>query len=276
VQYKSIDNADRDIAYFKSIGLNKVRIQLEQVALLEQQAQWETLSRKFYDSGFYVIWGVSTLPGTGSADDWETYSANVINFVTDLATRSQSCSEFQIGNELELHVDGTTLTKEQLRANIRSLSTAVQEILTREYISYTCYCPNDARKWVAEGLGDLDYLGMNFYGNVYNNGAMLKRNYFNSGDFEHVVEAFGDRVRITEFNLDADNDDINSLSSSDKVRYMRQIYNDIKKSGVHSAYLFQYRGFKDMSDEFAVQLLDGTTQPYFNVLTTNGGRRWLT
>ena len=46
--------------------------------------------------------------------------------------------EFQIGNEEELHVDGTTMTAAQIRANLRDVATEVKAIFTNGNVSYSC------------------------------------------------------------------------------------------------------------------------------------------
>lgn len=58
--------------------------------------------------GMYVIWGVS-VPSTETATDWAPFKSYVTGTIAPWA-KSVGLSELQIANEVELHVDGTTLT----------------------------------------------------------------------------------------------------------------------------------------------------------------------
>jgi putative alpha-1,2-mannosidase len=118
-------------------------------------------------------------------------------------------------------------------------------------------------------------LDINFYGNVHDDGARWRRQYFTSNDIQTVVDAFGDKVRISEFNIDSDNTKLESLSRDEQVRYTRQLYTDIRKLGVSAAYMYQYRGYRDQDNQFAVRLTTGDTKPYWDVLSTDNNRRSL-
>lgn len=186
--------------------------------------------------------------------------------VLDAASWAQANNvyEFQIGNEEEYKVDGTTLTVAQLILNLKALATEVKAIYTRGKISYACAI-NFYKDWITAGKGDLDF----FCANVYRGGT---------GDFSvqwknqisNLKAAFGvDGFYITEFNvsytsLDAWDTDENTQTSgiTEMIKY-------IQNSEIKRAYFYSY-----LSDLYGARKDDGTYRKLWDVLKiTNDWRR---
>lgn len=264
VNYKSIDNADSDIEYFNSIGLTKVRINLPW-AESQNFTDFLALSQKFYDAGFYTIYG--SVGDVSAGYTWETYRSNTL---LSAARAEGKCSEFQIGNEAELNNDDGYISDAQMRINIRALATEVQGVFSG-IVSYavesgTVASGHGSQMWEQEGKGDLDLISINTYG--WATGDVVDpagyENYLPS-----FINIFGTDCYISEFNLDADKDKFAAISESAKVTESEIMLDYIKEHGFDSAYLYQWRGYKDTNDDFAVKLIDTTILDMWNNLLTN-------
>ena len=115
--------------------------------------------------GAKAIWGVSSNNGgnasyTITASNWPAYRQAIL----DAAQWAQDNGvyEFQLGNEEEFHIDGTTMPVEQLINNLKSVATDAQLIFTNGKISYTCG-DNYINNWISSGKGDIDILASNIY-----------------------------------------------------------------------------------------------------------------
>lgn len=272
VNHKSPAKIVSDAAYFKTIGVNKVRAHLPPISNSAAMAQWLAVAKQWYDLGFYTIYGGSVLGGTGSAADWSTYRTNILAYATTLAAGERKMTEFQIGNELELRVDGTTLTQTQLRTNLRSLGAEVKAILPEYTISYTTSFYQDYSSWASEGIAGLDKLGINVYGNISTSGGRWTNSYMVNGKLATIYSALGSSVYISEFGIDASSANLDLVSDNQKAVWMRQILKDIKNSGIPSAYVYMYRGYLDQNNNFALVYTDDSHTAAWNVLEQNNGR----
>src|SRR6266478_490893 len=133
VNYASTVQLDNDIDYFKSVGLQYVRVFLPAASDTDARDSWRAVAKRFTNEGFYVIWGVTQTPITSA--NWSTYASNVLAEAA-LCQAQATCSEFQLGNELEFHNDAS-ITDAQVRVNIRALASQVKSVFTRGPISYS-------------------------------------------------------------------------------------------------------------------------------------------
>lgn len=109
--------------------------------------------------GLNAIWGL-TFSGVLTAAEWLDYRDEVL--IAAQWAQDNDVYEFQLGNELENKVDGTTLTEAQLLLNLKSLATEVQAIFTRGNISYSTY-GSYLTSWSVAGKGDIDIISSNVY-----------------------------------------------------------------------------------------------------------------
>ena len=208
--------------------------------------------------GAKVIWGVSA-PTPITADNYEAFRTAI----KDAAQWAQANGvfEFQIGNEEELRVDGTTLTIAQIQANLKSIATEVQSIFTNGNVIYTCaymHIPD----WITAGKGDIDILAANIYrggGGSYNDDWKTQ--------ITNLVNAFGvDGTYLTEFNLSgsaledySEDEEVQAAAVTEMIEY-------IKASGMTRAFYFAWK-----DDDFGVVKNDGTYRLLWNQALLNTG-----
>lgn len=181
--------------------------------------------------GANVIWGVNT--GEITSDSWATFRLASL----DAAQWAQDNGvyEFQLGNEQESQVDGTTITGTQLIANLKSLATEVQAIFTRGNISYS-YAWGYLGDWIAAGKGDIDIIA----GNIY----MGANGSYGDGwknDITKLVNAFGvDGTYLTEFGPSVTSLDDYSTDEAVQAEAVTEMIEYIKASGMKRANFFCY------------------------------------
>jgi len=182
--------------------------------------------------GLKFIWGVGAHSIT--AENWPSFRQAIL----DAAQWAQDNGvfEFQLGNEEEFHVDGTTMTIAQIIANIKDVATDVQEIFTNGNVSYTL---NDSNidNWITAGKGDIDLLGLNVY-----RGGTTFNDYWKTA-ISNFVNAFGDSGYITEFNLSWSN--INNYSTDEEVQAeaVTEMIEYIKDSGIERALFYSWHDY---------------------------------
>ncbi len=182
--------------------------------------------------GLKFIWGVGAHYIT--AENWPSFRQAIL----DAAQWAQDNGvfEFQLGNEEEFHVDGTTMTIAQIIANIKDVTTDVQEIFTNGNVSYTL---NDSNidDWITAGKGDIDLLGLNVY-----RGGTTFNDYWKTA-ISNFVNAFGDSGYITEFNLSWSN--INNYSTDEEVQAeaVTEMIEYMKDSGIERALFYSWHDY---------------------------------
>ena len=211
--------------------------------------------------GAKVIWGVTSNPGddedyTITAENWPTFRQAIL----DAAQWAQDNGvfEFQLGNEEENHVDGTTMTAAQIIINIKSVATEVQKVFTNGKISYSCI---DTNSWIAAGKGDIDIIACNIYmgGTTFND--------IWKADIINLVNAFGaDGTYLTEFNLSWSSLDDYSTDEAVQAVALTEMIEYIKASGMTRALFYAWG-----SDEYGVVKNDGTYRLLWDQALLNTG-----
>ena len=231
-------------------GFNELRIDIPDY----QNTVWIARSKAAVISavakGVNVIWGVSSNKGSNpdytiTAANWPTYRQAIL----DAAQWAQDNGvyEFQLGNEEEHHIDGTTITATQMITNLKSVAIDAQAVFTRGKISYAI---NDSNidDWISAGKGDLDLLGANVYmgGTTFNNGWKTL--------ITNLVNAFGpEGTYLTEFNLSWASLDAYSIDEAVQAAALAEMIEYIKASGMTRATFFCYN-----DDKFGAIKEDGT------------------
>jgi hypothetical protein len=207
--------------------------------------------------GLKYIWGVSSSAITSS--NWPTFRQAIL----DAAQWAQDNGvyEFQIGNEEELHVDGTTMTVAQIITNLKSVATDVQAIFINGNVSYSCSAQG-LYDWITAGKGDIDILAFNLYigaEGYYGNEWKTR--------IDNLVDAFGvDGTYITEFGPSASSLEDYSTDEEVQATAVTEMIEYIKASGIKRALFYSWIG-----DEFGAVKADGTYRLLWNQALLNTG-----
>lgn len=239
---------ESDFTYLRALGVSRLRIAMPPYD--GNLTDTQDMVHRALSHGFYVVWGVAT-SGTVTATIWNAFKA----FVTGtLATWAQSNSlpEFSLGNEIELYVDGTTLTAATVRADVRTMASTVKSGGYTGKVSYgTSILDTYKTPWISEGIGSLDLIGWNSYDTYAN---------FNTQNGA-VQSAFGNKTYISEFGSsgggypDFNNEQAFYYDTARRITSMQT-------AGIQFGYFFCYRdgGFGMPADTFALQLSGGATR----------------
>jgi hypothetical protein len=263
---EGIDNLskfDDDVDTLLANGFTNIRVHIPAYVGGDAPALCKAAVLYAVSQGADVIWGVGgTNPLT--AANWNDYRLGIL----DAAQWSQDNGvfEFQLGNEEERKIDGTTLTKSQLIANLKSVATEVKAIFTSGNVSYSCWAgDNSVDDWIAAGKGDIDLLASNIYMGGTTFGEEWK------GMIDNLVSAFGvDGTYLTEFapswsalNDYSEDEAVQAAAVTEMIEY-------IKASGMTRASYFCYANTFWLLD-FGVVKDDGTYRLLWNQALLNSG-----
>jgi hypothetical protein len=144
-----------------------------------------------------------------------------------------------LGNEEEYHVDGTTVTVEQLVINLKSIATEAQTIFTRGKISYSC-AHNYISSWISEGKGDIDILASN----IYKGGEGIYNNTWKT-EITNLFNVFGtDSTYLTEFAPSYTSLADYSSDETVQAEAVTEMLEYIKASGITRALFFTLKDDK--------------------------------
>jgi len=230
-------------------GFNELRIDIPDY----DNSGWITSSKNTVtlavSKGANVVWGVKP-GGTITASNWATFSTACL---TQAAwAQANGVYEFQIGNEGEPMVDGTTMTLSQFISSVKTLATSVQAIFTNGNVSYSCFHEN-IDDWVSVGKGDIDLLASNVYRawGAGNNPIPWE------DEIDTLVSAFGtDGTYLTEFNLNTNGIGYWSEDETVQAIDLTEMIDYIKATGIERAFFFSWKD--NQSAQFGVVKIDGT------------------
>ncbi|HSW65516.1 MAG TPA: hypothetical protein VLI54_00050 [Bacillota bacterium] len=192
-------------------------------------------------AGLYVVWGVTT-PNPCDAGTWAAFKTAVVSMAA--TATSLGVDQFSLGNECELHADGTTLTAGTVRSDIRALALAVKAVFGG-IVSYEAD-QNQSAAWVSEGIGALDKLGLNVYSNAATHAARLA--------------AIGTgRTYVSEFNnqsgyFTANNEAVFTNNVMERLH-------TIRTGGIQTAYFYNWQ--YDTAYQWALHLPNGAYRQVF-------------
>jgi hypothetical protein len=209
--------------------------------------------------GLKFIWGVGAQNIT--AKNWPNFRQAIL----DAAQWAQDNGvyEFQLGNEEELHVDGTTMTVAQIITNFKSVAKDVQEIFINGNVSYSC-CQESIDDWIKAGKGDIDILASNIYMGGGSYGETWKTNITN------LVNAFGvDGTYITEFALSCSSLEDYSTDEAVQAAAVTEMIEYIKASGMKRALFYNWQDYP--GGFFGAVKADGTYRLLWSQALLNSG-----
>jgi len=182
--------------------------------------------------GAEVIWGVGSGASTITATNWLGYRQAILDNAQ--WAQDNGVYEFQLGNEEEVHVDGTTMTGEQMIINLKNVAIEVQEIFTNGNISYSFGWTYED-DWIAAGRGDIDIIAFNNYigGDGYYGGDGWKTT------IDNLVAAFGvGHTYLTEFGPSYSALEDYSTNEVVQAAAVTEMIEYIKASGMERAIFF--------------------------------------
>src|SRR5665648_671358 len=212
--------------------------------------------------GLKFIWGVSSNPTVITAENWVNFRQAIL----DAAQWAQDNGvyEFQLGNEEEFHVDGTTMTVAQIIINLKSVATEVKAIFTSGKVSYSCW-QGSIDDWIAAGKGDIDILASNIY--------MGGDGYY-ADDWKtsitNLVNAFGvNGTYLTEFAPSYSSLEDYSTDEAVQAAAVTEMIDYIKASGITRALFYAWHDYAD--GLFGVVKADGTYRQLWSQALLNSG-----
>lgn len=200
--------------------------------------------------GLITGWGL-TAGVTLTSSDWAAYSTAVQAQAAWWAANMGATDEFSVGNELELAVDGTTLTVAQVIVNIKALAVTVKASYPSMIVTYQSPATQRAT-WQTAGLGSIDKIGFNtYYGYEPTTGGF-------SGSITNQVSGFGAAAYVSEWSTANGYPD--SAAEAEWDRNLGTRLAILKASGIAAGYAFAYRdgSFGVTANTFALRKTDGT------------------
>jgi hypothetical protein len=248
-----------DLAFLKASGFTSIRVALSDYADAGGITNTQALALAAKAAGFSVTYGVACAGTLTSVNMPGAYQTAV--YAQAAWAKANGIDEFQVGNEMENHRDGT-LTDQQVRTWVRAAATYIKG--TVGFTGKVSYAvgqgfSNKSAGWVSDpGLGGLDYLGINVYGDDFLN---------SNSNFEYYIDQLltvytTAQLYVSEFNIYYTWSVI-TLSQQEIFDQVGQRFAAIK-SRVLRANFFCWRY---ASDYFSAKRTDGTMAPFWPILT---------
>lgn len=253
---------DLNLLYDK--GFRRIRVAHPTYSVLGLYTVQKNIINIALSKGFYVSWGL-TCVNPFSDVQWAEYKTEVKTVASWAQSLRNSNFEYSIGNEEELHNDGSNApTDSTVRSDIKTLATEVQAIYTIGPITYQTDEGNIGA-WNSLGKGDLDYLGFNVYNTLPNFAYNISL----------IYSYFGANAYISEWN-----DQTGYNTTNDEDLFDKNIKNRmaiIRANNIPYAYFFTYNhttGTWGLTDGRWNMLNEdySTLRTAFQALTTK--RRW--
>ena len=246
-------------------GFNDLRIDIPDY----QDTAWLTSSKaaviRAIAKGAKVVWGVSSNsfnnPSyTITSSNWPAFRQAILDNAR--WAQDNGVYEYQLGNEEEFHVDGKTMTVEQIIINLKSVAADAQSIFTRGKISYSC-AHYFISSWISAGKGDIDILASNIYMGYDNiKGDLWKT------EIDALVNSFGiNGTYLTEFGLNAGGLTKYSTNEVRQAIGLKKMLDYIEASGITRAFWYTLK-----NDTFGALKDDGTYRLLWKVLVAYNNR----
>lgn len=220
-------------------GFTKIRAGAETYIYPDAIAHTQAATLRAMARGLDVTWGIGAGGTTLTAANWSTFAAAVE--VAAQWAQDNGIYEFQLANEEEYHIDGTTLTTTQVIENLKTLATTCQGIYTIGDITYST-SPDFYYNWISAGKGDIDAIG----GNQYLTFGVL--DYDPDTDDAQFVQWLNDMVAefgpsgffLSEWQVSSSATANFSANEATVASKVADLLGYIEASGVTRAYYFEY------------------------------------
>lgn len=246
-----------DLATLKSAGFTKLRVALPHYTDGGGITNMQTLALAAKAAGFYVTYGLaaSALTSTNLSGAYQTAV-----YAQAAWAKANGIDEFQVGNEMENYIDGS-LTEQQIRTWVRGAATAIKATGYTGKVSYAVGqgYSNKSAGWVSNpGLGGLDYLGINAYGDDPINSSL---------GFEYYIDQLltvytKAQLYVSEFNIYHSWPAV-TLSDREILDQVGQRLAAVR-ARVDRADFFTWRF---LNNDFSAKRADGTYAPFWSLLT---------
>lgn len=180
--------------------------------------------------GAKVTWGVSSnTPTTITSSNFAAYK-QAIKDAADWA-QANGVWEFQLGNEEENHVDGSTVTASDVTAYMIGAGATDAQNRFSGNISYAV-SPNLIPTYVSGGKGGLDKISFNIYSD--------STPYWTDSSLQNIYSAFGTDAWISEFAPNSTSLDTYSTNEEKQLIQVKKMYDRIIAIGFNRVYFFCY------------------------------------
>lgn len=203
--------------------------------------------------GFTVEAGATRIGGLTSAN-WQAYHDGIVAFA--VRCEALGLDTFIIGNELELQIDGTTLTRSQLWTNCLALAVDVAAVFSRKVVLNIT--ETYVSEWVAlkssPGLGALD-IGVNVYGSSPSDTSNF------TSKVNAIVSGLGNDGYISEWAPYWNWSNV-PFNPELQKQYTEQRYKILKGSGIKRAFfhLWKFHNVDDPTvwNQYGIKMTTGT------------------
>lgn len=278
VNYKALQiNWANDAVQFKSLGVNYMRPHAPGIPIpwdSTTNALWRNCAMYFKSQGFWVEYSMATGVQLTTLN-YQAYHDAVIDEFTYLAQQGIIFDLASVGNELENHVDGTTITVDQIRPLVRQLVLDVQTMTGyKGKVGYDIGFGSSTNyaSWNSEGKGTMDMIVLHPYGLASNQFTFIKTDVYVTA-IQQFAATFGSSGIIGEFNLEGDPNRFASITKEALDFGMRNMLNTISAAGIKISLIFQWVGYLNADNQFAMKNMNGSYNTAWDILLNNNGRR---
>lgn len=248
-------NLTADIPMLAQVGFKTLRLLVVGYTSQTQIDQWnDWLDIALAQPFTKILIGVGPGSQTMDTTKWTTFSGVVDTEAAYLAALNDPRIEFQIGNEMELHFDGTTIPDAAtVRSKLRTDAARVKIAHPSLALSYSSsvFVGDEVTAWASEGLGSFDRLGFNLY-----HTRLAMRNRIN--EIRSLLPSTG---FVTEFGTTIGYDNFNN-----EARFRIELEARIKMlqdSGMGS---FIYYGFQENENRWGAKTTAGQYRDIWGLL----------
>lgn len=221
-----------DIALFKTAGVTCLRLAVDNDGFATSSVDIQ-LATTTVNAGFFVLNGMTLGACCVSSSTVGQYMLDTVNVLTPIYIQ-YNFPAMVIGNEEEYHIDNSSISTTTFQNDMKVLAAQVKAAGYTGKVYYITEIGQEAT-WKGLGLGSLDGIGFNVYGNSA----------FMTAKAGLIVSDFGSNGFIGEWNFDgsATTGGLPDFGGNDS-KYAMELQSEataLRNSGVSKYYMFTYR-----------------------------------